>query len=162
MAEELDELAAQVGEALRAGKRLLTVAESCTGGWIATTITAVPGSSEWFERGFVTYSNVAKTELLGVPATTLAAHGAVSPQTVVAMAEGALARSRAGVAVAVSGIAGPAGGSSAKPVGTVWLAWAVAGRPTLSRRYLFAGDREAVRRQAVVAALQGLVKLLHD
>ena len=161
MPTPLYELAVQVGQALLARNRLLAVAESCTGGWIAKVITDVPGSSGWFERGFVTYSNAAKMELLDVGEATLAACGAVSAETVTAMAEGALAHSRAEVAVAVSGIAGPDGGSPAKPVGTVWLAWAVKGQPTRHRCHTFKGDREAVRYQAVAAALEGLLDILY-
>ena len=160
MPTPLYELAVQVGQALLTQNRLLAVAESCTGGWIAKVITDVPGSSGWFERGFVTYSNAAKMELLGVQEATLAADGAVSAETVTAMAEGVLAHSRAEVAVAVSGIAGPDGGSPAKPVGTVWLAWAVKGQPTHRRCYTFKGDRKAVRYQAVSAALEGLLEVL--
>ena len=151
-------LAEQTGQALSARRWLLALAESCTGGWIAKVLTDVPGSSGWFERGFVTYSNAAKVELLGVPQAILDAHGAVSRETVNAMAAGALTHSRADLALAVSGIAGPDGGSPDKPVGTVWLAWARRGRPGHSRCHSFQGDREAVRRQAVVAALEGLLE----
>lgn len=154
------ELAARVGETLRSRGLVLATAESCTGGWVATAVTAVPGSSAWFERGFVTYSNVSKQEMLGVAQETLAAHGAVSEEAVREMAEGALARSRAGVAVAVSGVAGPEGGTPAKPVGTVCLAWAMAGGETRSRRMHFEGDREAVRRRAVAEALRGILEVL--
>jgi len=153
-------LAERTGQALSARRRLLVLAESCTGGWIAKVLTDVPGSSGWFERGFVTYSNAAKVELLAVPQAVLDAHGAVSRETVNAMAAGALAHSRAEVALAVSGIAGPAGGSPDKPVGTVWLAWAIRGSSSYSCCYRFQGDREAVRRQAVVAALEGLLERL--
>lgn len=135
---------------------MLTTAESCTGGWVARVLTSVPGSSNWFERGFVTYSNMAKTEMLDVPADILARHGAVSEPTVRAMAEGALARSRAQVAVAVTGIAGPAGGTAEKPIGTVWFAWARAGSETRTQRHQLDGDREAVRRKSVAIALEGL------
>lgn len=138
---------------------MLATAESCTGGWIAQAVTTVPGASAWFERGFVVYSNAAKEELLGVRPATLAAHGAVSEETVREMAEGALERSRAQVAVAVSGIAGPTGGTPEKPVGTVCLAWAVRSGPTRVETRRFSGDREAVRRQAVEAALEGIVGL---
>jgi nicotinamide-nucleotide amidase len=158
---DLATLSEQVGEALRTRGLMLVTAESCTGGWIAEVITAVAGSSLWFERGFVTYSNEAKREMLGVREATLAAYGAVSEATVREMAEGALAHSRAQVAVAVSGVAGPGGGSLDKPVGTVCLAWAGAGTATRSRRAQFGGNREAVRRQAVAAALQGVLDLLN-
>lgn len=125
-------------------------------------LTDVAGSSAWFERGFVTYSNAAKTELLGVRETTLAAHGAVSGETVTEMAEGALVRSRADMALAVSGIAGPDGGTPGKPVGTVWIAWTMKGTVTRSRCFAFGGDRERVRRRSVIAALEGLLDVLRD
>lgn len=155
--DDLQVLAVGVGRALSAGLRKLAIAESCTGGWIAQCVTSVPGSSGWFERGFVTYSNEAKQELLGVPPDVIARHGAVSAETVAAMAGGALAHSRADCAVAVSGVAGPDGGTPDKPVGTVWLAWQLAGRAPVMRRFQFGGGREAVRRQAVAAALTGLI-----
>lgn len=158
---DLATLSEQVGEALRTRGLMLVTAESCTGGWIAEVITAVAGSSQWFERGFVTYSNEAKREILGVQATTLSASGAVSEATVREMAEGALAHSRAQVAVAVSGVAGPGGGSLDKPVGTVCMAWAGGSAATRSRRLQFAGNREAVRRQAVAAALRGVLDVLN-
>lgn len=153
---ELESLAAEVGQALRRKGWMLATAESCTGGWIAQVSTAIAGSSEWFERGFVTYSNAAKQEMLGVRAETLAQHGAVSEATVREMAAGALARSRAQVAVAVSGIAGPGGGGVEKPVGTVWIAWAGAAG-VVATRYHFAGDRHAVRAQTVQQALHGML-----
>lgn len=159
---DLVSLSEQAGNALRSHGLMLATAESCTGGWIAEAITAVAGSSRWFERGFVTYSNEAKRELLGVRAATLEHYGAVSEATVREMAEGALRHSHAQVAVAVSGIAGPGGGSLEKPVGTVCLAWARAGGATRTVRAQFDGNREAVRRQAVAAALQGLVDLLNE
>jgi len=157
---ELEDLAAQVGECLLARRLRLATAESCTGGWVAQAITATPGCSQWFERGFVTYSNDAKMEMLGVRPDTLANHGAVSEATVREMAEGALARSHGQVAVAVSGVAGPGGGSLEKPVGTVCLAWAGSGAPTQTRRVQLLGNREAIRRQAVAAALQGILDFL--
>jgi len=155
---ELYGLAEIVGTALRKrGVRLVTV-ESCTGGWAAAAITDVPGSSEWFECGFVTYSNRAKRELLGVSEATLAQHGAVSEETVRAMAAGALKRSGADLAVAISGIAGPAGGTADKPVGTVWIAWlSREGRFSQTKRELLAGDRRHIRRQAVGIALRGIL-----
>ena len=156
----LYQLAERVGQGLLARHWRLALAESCTGGWIAKVVTDVPGSSDWFERGFVTYSNTAKVDLLAVPQALLESHGAVSSEIVNAMAAGALRHSRAEIALAVSGIAGPDGGSLDKPVGTVWLAWAVRDRPGYSRCYTFPGDREAVRRQAVAAALQGVLELL--
>lgn len=156
---EIAALAEALGRAL--DERALTVAtaESCTGGWIAKAITDVPGSSDWFEAGFVTYSDRRKTDDLGVPEPLLREHGAVSAEVVEAMAEGARQRAQAGIAVAVSGIAGPGGGSAAKPVGTVWLAWASADE-TRTKRAAFSGDREAVRRQTVAAALSGLIEVL--
>lgn len=156
----LDLLASKLGHALREQGRRLALAESCTGGWIAKVATDIAGSSAWFERGFVTYSNEAKQEMLGVPAAALLRHGAVSEPVVRAMAEGALLHSHADVAVAVSGIAGPDGGSEEKPVGTVWFAWACRGQPTRTERKQLVGDREEVRRQSVAAALAGLLKLL--
>jgi nicotinamide-nucleotide amidase len=156
---ELDALSRQVGAALAQRGWRLATAESCTGGWIAEALTAISGSSAWFDRGFVTYSNEAKTEMLGVAAQTLAAHGAVSEATVREMAEGALARSLADVAVAVSGVAGPTGGTAAKPVGMVCIGWAAKGSPTRSLTLRFAGDRTAVRRQTVVRALDGILEL---
>lgn len=158
--ETLAQLARDAGRALAdAGLRVVS-AESCTGGWIAKLFTDLAGSSGWFERGFVTYSNEAKTELLGVPPELIREHGAVSGPTVRAMAEGALRHSRADLAVAVSGVAGPGGGSPAKPVGTVWLAWAGAGGATDAVCMHFDGDRDAVRRQAVAAALKGVLTRL--
>lgn len=135
----------------------LATAESCTGGLIAATCTEVSGSSAWFERGVVAYSNEAKVDLLGVDAALIATHGAVSEAVARAMAEGALARSRAQVAVAVTGVAGPTGGSPDKPVGTVWLAWAAQGEGTRTERCQFPGDRAAVRRATVERALRGLL-----
>ena len=155
--QHLYELAAQVGVALRTRNRTLAVAESCTGGWIAKVTTDVPGSSGWFDRGFVTYSNAAKTELLGVPKSTIATHGAVSAEVVAEMAAGALHRSPADVVVAVSGIAGPDGGSPDKPVGTVYLHWTLRNGPTRTECRHFEGNRDAVRRETVAAALQGLL-----
>ena len=162
MGDELTRLAERVGRALAERGLMLATAESCTGGWVAKVMTDVAGSSGWFERGFVTYSKQDKQDLLGVRASTLRAHGAVSEQVVREMAEGALARSRAQVALAISGIAGPEGGSPGKPVGTVWLAWARVGVAPRARRAQFPGDREAVRRQSVLAALQGVLDILAD
>ena len=156
----LHELAAQVGEALKAQGLMLATAESCTGGWVAQAVTAVPGSSHWFERGFVTYTYISKREMLGVSQDTLAAHGAVSEQAVREMVVGALANSHAQVAVALSGTAGPGGGTPQKPVGTVCFAWSVKnGEPKCATRR-FKGDREAVRRAAVKTALEGVLGLL--
>ena len=156
----LEELAGRAGKLLLEQGRMLVTAESCTGGWVAKCITDIAGSSAWFDRGFVTYSNRAKQDMLDVTAATLEVHGAVSAATVSEMVRGALAHSRADVAVAVSGIAGPGGGAPDKPVGTVWFAWLVpGGAPRVDRRQ-FDGDREAVRRQAVARALEGLVDVL--
>ncbi len=149
-----------LADALRARGWQLATAESCTGGLIAAGCTAMAGSSDWFERGFVTYSNAAKTELLGVPAALIDTHGAVSEPVARAMAEGALGHSRADVAVAVTGIAGPGGGTPDKPVGTVWLAWSVRGGTTQARRLQLSGDREAVRQGTVSEALQSLRECL--
>lgn len=153
-------LAAQVGVALKAQGLMLATAESCTGGWVAQAVTAVPGSSQWFERGFVTYTYISKREMLGVSQHTLAAQGAVSEQTVREMVTGALANSHAQIALAVSGTAGPSGGTPEKPVGTVCFAWSVKnGEPKSATRH-FPGDRETVRRAAVEFALAGVLGLL--
>ena len=138
----------------------LATAESCTGGLIAAACTEPAGASQWFERGFVTYSNAAKTEQLGVPASLIAQHGAVSEPVVRAMAAGALTHSRAHVAVAVTGVAGPGGGSAGKPVGTVWLGWAVGSLVSTACCH-FPGDRATVRRATVAHALAQLVQRLH-
>ncbi len=159
---DLETLAEQLGEALRERAMMLAVAESCTGGWVAQALTSVAGSSRWFDRGFVTYSNTAKQEMLGVSPATLGHHGAVSEATAREMAEGALSHSHAHMTVAITGIAGPGGGSLEKPVGTVWLAWSALGRPTRTRLEHFRGDRASVRHQAVAVALQGLLDLVAD
>lgn len=156
----LFELAVKVGEALQAQGLMLATAESCTGGWVAQAVTAVPGSSQWFERGFVTYTYISKREMLGVSQHTLAAHGAVSEQTVREMVAGALANSHAQIAVAVSGTAGPSGGTAEKPVGTVCFAWSVKNGEPKSATRRFPGDRETVRRGAVECALTGVLGLL--
>ena len=153
---DVDASVLALGITLRAQGLRLATAESCTGGMIAAACTAVAGSSDWFERGFVTYSNDAKTEMLGVPAALIAAHGAVSAAVALAMAEGALAHSHAGMAVSVTGIAGPGGGSPHKPVGTVWLAVARTGQPAKAELLQLNGDRAAVRLQTVARALQRL------
>lgn len=160
----LNLLAQNLATALLERQAMVATAESCTGGWIAKILTDLAGSSAWFERGFVSYSNEAKQDLLGVRATTLQRHGAVSAETVAEMALGALQHSRAQYAVAVSGVAGPSGGSPDKPVGTVWLAWARQTQPDLpesvsvrQQHHLFTGDREQIRRATVAAALQGLL-----
>jgi len=151
-------LAAELGRALLARGWRVTAAESCTGGLVAGAITSVAGSSDWFEVSYVTYSNAAKASLLGVPEATLAAHGAVSEEAARAMAVGALAKSGADLAVAVTGIAGPAGGTRAKPVGTVCFAWAGRGRVVEATTCRFDGDRAAVRGQSVSFALRGLLE----
>lgn len=155
----MNALARRVAERLKAGGEKLVTAESCTGGWAAQVVTSVEGSSDWFERGFVTYSNDAKRELLGVDSGTLNQHGAVSEETAREMALGALARSKATVALAITGIAGPSGGSPGKPVGTVCFAWAAKGAAHSETRH-FKGDRESVRRQSVVHALEGVIATL--
>jgi len=153
-------LAERIAAALLKKRAMLATAESCTGGWAAQALTAIAGSSRWFERGFVTYSNAAKEEMLGVRPQTLARHGAVSEETAREMALGALAHSRADVALAITGVAGPSGGSAEKPVGTVCFAWAAKGALARSETRRFAGDREAVRRQSVERALHGVLELL--
>lgn len=138
----------------------LATAESCTGGWIAKTCTDLAGSSEWFESAVVTYSNRAKQAVLGVTAATLEQHGAVSRACALEMVAGVLMRFEAGVAVAVTGIAGPGGGTQEKPVGTVWIAWQRRGETARAEMFHFNGDREAVRRQTIVEALDGVGKML--
>ena len=158
---DLEALALKLGRALHVRGWRLCVAESCTGGWIAKVLTDVAGSSQWFEGAVVSYSNSAKTELLGVPGDVLTAHGAVSEEAVRAMVEGARTRFAAHVAVAVSGVAGPGGGTVDKPVGTVYFAWAMSDGLTAAR-HIFAGSREAVRRQAVAFALERLIDLVRN
>ena len=157
---DLNKLAQQVGERLIKQRGLLAVAESCTGGWVAKCLTDIAGSSGWFDRGFVTYSNDAKQAMLGVSTATLDTAGAVSEQTVREMVLGTLANSKASVALAISGIAGPGGATPDKPAGTVCFAWAVAGGELWVETRHFAGDREAVRRQSVAHALQELLNVL--
>ncbi|MCM2309378.1 MAG: nicotinamide-nucleotide amidohydrolase family protein [Sulfuritalea sp.] len=157
MDSELLALSESVAAACRQRQLLLATAESCTGGWAAQVITHTAGSSAWFERGFVTYSNPAKVELLGVRQETLDRHGAVSPETAAEMAAGALKNSKAMISLAITGIAGPTGGSPGKPVGTVCFAWCRVGETAVAETAVFAGDREAVRRQAVLHALRGLL-----
>jgi len=158
--DDLNILAQEVGRTLKKHGLMLATAESCTGGWAAQMITSVAGSSEWFERGFVSYTNLSKREMLEVKTTILSRFGAVSEQTARAMAEGALLHSHAQVAFAITGIAGPSGGTPEKPVGTVCFAWAGKKRDSNSAKHVFTGDREAVRRQAVVTALQGLLEFI--
>jgi nicotinamide-nucleotide amidase len=156
----MDVLAAQVGDLLKSHGMMLATAESCTGGMVAMAVTSIAGSSDWFERGFVTYTNIAKVEVLGVRQSTLDQHGAVSELTVREMAEGALRHSHARVALAVSGIAGPGGGTPDKPVGTVWFAWSLRGGATRAQKQLFTGNRAEIRTQATRIALQGVIALL--
>ena len=153
-------LTREAGVQLHRASRRLVTAESCTGGWIAKVVTDVAGSSAWFDCGLATYSNEAKQALLGVRAQTLATHGAVSEACAVEMLAGALMRSGAGMAVAVTGIAGPTGASEDKPVGTVWIAWQRRREAPVTRLFHFSGDRESVRRQTVASALEGLLKIL--
>lgn len=160
-ARHLYALAERVGRELLARNARVVTAESCTGGWVAKALTDVPGSSQWFAEGYVAYSNRAKQRDLKVAASALRRHGAVSREVVRNMARGALQRSGAEVAVAVSGVAGPDGGTPAKPVGTVWFCWAVRHKRSVrlrTRKVRFRGDREAVRRRSVATALQGLLK----
>jgi nicotinamide-nucleotide amidase len=155
----MDELAKRLGVRLKGAREILATAESCTGGWVAQVVTSAAGSSAWFDRGFVTYSNEAKQELLGVRAETLSAHGSVSEETAREMARGALERSKATVAVSITGVAGPTGGTPEKPVGTVCFAWARDGAVRSETRR-FAGDREGIRRQSVILALEGVLRAL--
>ena len=155
---ELKALAQNAGEIfMKAGCSVVT-AESCTGGGIMKTLTDIPGSSQWCEAGFITYTNRAKTRLLGVPQELFSQVGAVSEEVVLAMADGALTNSDGTFSVAVSGIAGPDGGTPEKPVGTVWIAWSKAGGKATAKQFLFVGDRDAVRRQTIQAALHGLIE----
>ena len=158
--EELHQLAGELGELLRARNWMLATAESCTGGWVGQLVTALPGSSQWYERGFITYANAAKIEMLGVPAATIDEHGAVSEQTASAMAAGALAHSHAQAALAISGIAGPGGGTRQKPVGLVCYGWALADGTVMSSTCRLDGDREEIRSRAVAAAMRGLIELM--
>jgi len=159
---ELETLARAVSQELKRQGLMIVTAESCTGGWAAQMLTSIAGSSEWFDRGFVAYTNLSKREMLGVKTTILSRFGAVSEQAARAMAEGALAHSHAQVALAITGIAGPSGGTPEKPVGTVCFAWAGKKRDTRSRRELFAGDREGIRRQSVLVGLQGALDFIRE
>ena len=153
-------LAELLGKALLLDGQKLATAESCTGGGLAYNITSVAGSSQWFERGFITYSNESKQQLLGVPTEILETFGAVSEQTAAAMAQGAIDNSRAEFSVAITGIAGPDGGTNEKPVGTVCLAWSIREGETKATQVVFEGDRQRVREQAILIALQGLLDLI--
>ncbi|MCH8619110.1 CinA family protein [Undibacterium sp. TS12] len=155
------ELAAQVGAELKSRKLILAVAESCTGGGVAHAITEIAGSSEWFDCGFVTYSNSSKTELLDIPASLIAQHGAVSEEIAAAMAQGALANSEAHLSLSTTGIAGPSGAVPGKPVGTICFGW-VTGGITHTERLVFSGDRQSVREQTVVHALDKLLKYIKE
>jgi len=156
----MDILAAQVGELLKAHGMMLATAESCTGGGVAVAVTDIAGSSAWFERGFITYANDAKREMLGVEQDTLQRHGAVSEAVVREMVAGALQHSHAHIVLAVSGIAGPGGGSSDKPVGTVWFAWGIKGGVCAARLHYLSGNRAEIRAQSVRIALQGVRDML--
>ncbi len=158
--QELRDLAEQLGECLMARGLKLASAESCTGGWLAKIITDIPGSSAWFTGSVVSYSNEAKQSLLGVSENTLKEFGAVSGETVLEMSDGLFAHTDADVAVSVSGIAGPDGGSEDKPVGLVWLSWGKRDKSVFANPYNFAGDREAVRKQSIKQALNNLQDLL--
>jgi nicotinamide-nucleotide amidase len=162
VADALSTLATLVGARLKAHGLKLVTAESCTGGWVAQAVTAIAGSSDWFERGFVTYSNEAKREMLGVRAETLDRTGAVSEETALEMARGALAASRGQVAVSITGVAGPTGGTAAKPVGMVCFGWALAAGGADAATKRFPGDREQVRRQSVIFALQGVLERIGE
>ena len=153
-------LVRDIGQKLHSHHLQLVTAESCTGGWIAQTATSIPGSSEWFWGAYVTYTNATKTRMLGVPEPLLNKYGAVSEQVALSMVEGALKHSDAGMAVSVTGLAGPGGGSDDMPVGTVWIGWQRRGNAAVATCHQFAGDRHAVRRAAVEAALEGIKKLI--
>ena len=154
-------LAEELGEALKVRDLMLATAESCTGGWVAETVTRVPGSSQWFERGFVTYTYISKREMLDVRSATLGLHGAVSEPTVREMATGALTHSHAQMALAISGVAGPDGGTKEKPLGTVCFAWALKGGELHSEIKQFAGNRDAIRKKAVKHALKSALAMLN-
>lgn len=158
----IDALATRLGRQLAISGGMIATVESCTGGLIARALTETPGSSQWFDRGFVTYSNEAKVEMVGVSAQTLAAFGAVSEPTALEMARGALARSRARLSLSVTGVAGPGGGSADKPVGMVCFGWAMAGGSARAVTRHFDGDRASVRLQAALFALQGAWDMLSD
>jgi nicotinamide-nucleotide amidase len=160
MDDSLFNLAEETGNALKARGWMLATAESCTGGWVGEAVTAVAGSSSWYDRGFITYTNASKQEMLGVQAQTLEQNGAVSEATVREMAVGVLKHSPADISLAISGIAGPGGGSPDKPVGTVCFAWSIKNGPLKSEQRVFTGDRHAVRQQAVSHALRGVLALL--
>jgi len=159
---EIELLAEKLGKCLLAQRWRVATAESCTGGLVAAAITSIAGSSDWFDRGFVTYSNGAKRDLLEVAESVLQSHGAVSESTAIAMAEGALQRSDAALTVAITGIAGPGGGTPEKPVGMVCFAWARTGAATISRTHHLGGDRADVRQASVAIALRGLIDVVES
>lgn len=160
--DEVHELAVCVGQELKRKRLILAVAESCTGGWVGQAITAVEGSSSWFDRGFIVYSDRAKQQMLGVTTTAMRDHGSVSQEVVGEMAKGVLEFSDADLSIAISGIAGPQGGTLSKPVGTVWMAWALKDAEVCTRHARFTGDRYSIRRQSVVAALRELLAFLGE
>ncbi|MEQ1720867.1 MAG: CinA family protein [Nitrosomonas sp.] len=153
-------LAQRIGAYLTQHELMLVTAESCTGGWLGQAITSVPGSSSWYERGFITYSNLSKQEMLGVQSATLTQYGAVSPQTAQEMVLGALNRSHAQIGVSITGIAGPDGGTVDKPIGMVCFAWATKAGCVQQKTYHYQGNREAIRHQAVTTALNGILMLI--
>ena len=160
--KELESLSSELGSLLNKKNYFFTTAESCTGGWVGQSLTSVPGSSSWYGCGFITYSNIAKYKILDVSKETLDNHGAVSQEVVEAMVKGALLKSRANLGVAISGIAGPGGGTLERPVGTVCLAWKLNDLPTLSITEVFEGSREEVRFKSVSKALEGAISLLKN
>ena len=163
MTESTDSLLAQlVARAMTLRGGMLVTAESCTGGGLACLLTSIPGSSSWYERGFITYSNDSKRELLSITEDILLGYGAVSEQTAAAMATGAIDNSHAAVSVAITGIAGPDGGTPDKPVGTVCVAWSIRNGETRTTRVVFDGDRRMIREQAILMALQGLLDILES
>ncbi|VAX05195.1 Nicotinamide-nucleotide amidase [hydrothermal vent metagenome] len=157
---DIDAIAKELGDLSLVAGSVIVTAESCTGGWVAKTLTDIPGSSAWFDRGFVAYTNEAKQEMLGVQPETLATHGAVSEQTTLEMAQGAIKQGRGTVTVAISGIAGPSGAMPGKPVGTVWFAWVQQGGIEKTCCKHFAGSRGEIRHQAAACALRGLIEVI--
>jgi nicotinamide-nucleotide amidase len=160
--DDINELAAQIGQALQARNLLLVTSESCTGGGVAQAITEIAGCSEWFDCGFITYSIDSKTEMLDISDALIAQHGAVSEEIAAAMAEGALANSSAHIALSTTGIAGPTGAVPGKPVGTACFGWAMDGKTTHTERLVFSGDRHTVREQIVRHSLKGLLRFLKE
>ena len=158
----LQDLAMQAGTALSRQELMLVTAESCTGGWLGQTITSIAGSSGWFDRGFVTYTDISKQEMLGVSNATLERYGAVSEPAAYEMAAGAVARSHAQVAVSITGIAGPDGGTAQKPVGMICFAWVMKDGMALTETRYYSGSRDEIRRQSVAGALQGVIDLLYS